>query len=73
MLYDDFDIKCYVHYMPLYRFELFQKMGCAEHDCPVSDEYYDSMLGYPWWSDMPDEVLDKFITSTREACERLRY
>ncbi len=72
LMYNEFGIKCYVHYMPLYRFDLFRAMGCDGGDCPVTDAYCDSMYGYPWWSDMPDELLDRFIESTREACSRLR-
>ena len=72
LLYNEYGIKCYVHYMPLYRFDLFRAMGCDGADCPVTDEYYDSMYGYPWWSNMSDALLERFIASTREACIRLR-
>ena len=72
IMFDEFNIKCYVHYMPLYRFDLFKDMGCAEANCPVSDAYCDSLYGYPWWSYMDDEILDRHIESTRGVCERLR-
>ena len=72
IMFNEFDIKCYVHYMPLYRFDLFKDMGCAEANCPVSDTHYDNMYGYPWWSYMEDSLLERYIASTRAVCERLR-
>ena len=72
IMFNEFDIKCYVHYMPLYRFDMFKDMDCADAKCPVSDAYYDSLYGYPWWSYMDEEILDRFIESTRAVCERLR-
>jgi len=72
LMFNQYDIKCYVHHMPLYRFGLFQEMGCGQADCPVTDAYFDSMYGYPWWSDMPDELLDRYIESTKEVCKQLR-
>jgi dTDP-4-amino-4,6-dideoxygalactose transaminase len=72
LMYGEYRVKCYVHYMPLYRFDLFRDMGCGDANCPVTDEYYDSMYGYPWWTDMPDEVLDRYIETTRKVCATLR-
>ena len=72
MLHDEYNIRCSVHYIPLYRVDLFKKMGCGKGHCPASERYFDNMLGYPWWSDMPDKLLDYFIGSTRAACARLR-
>ena len=72
IMYNEHDIKCYVHYMPLYRFPLFQEMGCGEANCPVSDAYYDSAYGYPWWSDMEESLLDRYIDCTRKAVMKLR-
>jgi dTDP-4-amino-4,6-dideoxygalactose transaminase len=72
IMFNEHDIKCYVHYMPLYRYSLFQEMGCGEADCPVSDEYYDSMYGYPWWTNMEEALLDKFIECTHKTVMKLR-
>ena len=72
VMFNEFDIKCYVHYMPLYRFDLFKDMGCGEANCPVADAYYDSLYGYPWWSYMADGIIDRLAESTRAVCRRLR-
>jgi dTDP-4-amino-4,6-dideoxygalactose transaminase len=72
LMFNQYDIKCYVHHMPLYRFPLFQEMGCGQSNCPVTDNYFDNMYGYPWWSDMTDDLLDRYIKSTREVCQKLR-
>jgi len=72
IMFNEHDLKCYVHYMPLYRFPLFQDMGCGEANCPVSDAYYDSAYGYPWWTEMEDALLDTYIDCTRKAVMKLR-
>ena len=30
------------------------------------------MISFPWWSDMPDEVLDHMADRTRSALSELR-
>lgn len=65
-------IKCVVQYYPLYRYELFQKNGYGERTCPKSDDFFDSMLSFPFWSDMSDSDIECIIGSTRAALERLR-
>ena len=71
-LFEQYNLKCLVQYWPLNRTDLFCKFGWADADVPETDRYFDSMLGFPWWSDMPDEVIDEMAERTRLALEKLR-
>jgi len=65
-------IKCIVQYIPLNRSPLFRAFGLGEADCPNTDAFFDNMISFPWWSDMPDDVLDYMIESVRAAVAALR-
>ena len=71
-LFEQYNLKCLVQYWPLNRTDLFRKFGWADADVPETDRYFDNMLGFPWWSDMPDEVIDDIAERTRLALEELR-
>ncbi len=72
LLYDKYEIKCLVHYIPLYRTPLFKAFGLGEADCPNSDAFFDHGVGFPWWSGMPDDVLDYMAESVRAALSELK-
>ena len=72
LMRDKYNVKCIVQYWPLYRSELFVKLGFGEADVPETDRYYDNMISFPWWSDMADEVLDDMAARTRMALDELR-
>ncbi len=65
-------IKCIVQYLPLYRAPLFKALGCGDASCPNSDRFFDHMISFPWWTDMPDEVLDYMAKATGEEIAGLR-
>lgn len=72
LLLDEFNLKCIVQYWPLYRTELFQKLGFGEAIVPETDRYYDNMISFPWWSDMDDQLIDDMAARTRTAVMKLR-
>ena len=71
-LFREYEIKCIVQYIPLCRTPLFREFGLDAADCPNSDAFFDNMISFPWWSDMPEDVLDYMARSTRSAVEELR-
>ena len=72
LLFEKHQIKCIVQYIPLYRTPLFRAFGFDEADCPASDAFFDHMISFPWWTEMPEEVLDYMIESVRAAIVALR-
>jgi dTDP-4-amino-4,6-dideoxygalactose transaminase len=72
LLFDTYRVKCIVQYWPLNRTELFGNLGFAEADVPETDRFFDNMISFPWWSDMPDDRIDDMANRTRSAIEELR-
>ena len=72
LLYDKYNLKTIVQYWPLNRTELFTKFGFSEADVPQTDLFFDNMISFPWWSDMPDGLIDDMADRTRRALAELR-
>ena len=72
LLYEKYKVKMIVQYWPLYRSELFRKFGFDEANVPETDRFFDSMVSFPWWSDMGDDLLDEMAARTRKAVDELR-
>lgn len=65
-------IRCIVQYYPLYRYDLFKKLGAGEHDCPVLEKWWDNSFSFPWWADMSDETIEYLTGSLKAAVEELK-
>ena len=71
-LRDHYQVKCIVQYWPLYRAELFRTFGFGNADLPETDRFFDNMISFPWWSDMPDDLIDDMAERTAAALADLR-
>ena len=72
ILTTEYKIRCIVQYYPLYRYPLFQKLGAAEHDCPVLEGWWDNSFSFPWWAGMDDETINYLTSSTKAAIAKLK-
>ncbi|MBF0231433.1 MAG: DegT/DnrJ/EryC1/StrS family aminotransferase [Desulfamplus sp.] len=72
ILSNDFGIKVIVQYYPLYRYDLFQKMGFGDADCPLTDYFFDNMISFPFHIWMSDDDFEYMIESTKKALTQLR-
>ena len=72
ILFNKYGIKCVVQYYPLYNYELFKNNGYSEKDCPESDKFFDSMISFPFWSDMPEHDINYLVSSIKSAINQLR-
>jgi len=72
LLREKYQLQCIVQYWPLNRAELFHNFGFGDADVPQTNRFYDNMIGFPWWSDMPDDLIDQMADRTRQAIEELR-
>jgi hypothetical protein len=43
-----------------------------EAQVPESDRWFDNMISFPWWSDMPRELLADMAERTASALSELR-
>lgn len=72
LLHEKYSLKCIVQYWPLYRTELFQKFGFGTAKAPNTDQFFDNMISFPWWSDMGDDLVDDMAERIRDAVIELR-
>ncbi len=68
----EYNLKAIVQYWPLNRSELFTAFGFSDANVPETDRYFDNMIGFPWWSDMSDTLLDDMIERTKLSLDALR-
>jgi perosamine synthetase len=69
---EKYKIRCIVQYYPLYRYDLFKKLGAGEHDCPVLEKWWDNSFSFPWWCGMDDGTLDYLVSSLKMAIAILK-
>lgn len=72
LLSSKYGIKAIVQYYPLYRYDLFKKMGFGQATCPHTDHFYDNMISFPFHLWMSDEDFQYMIESTALALKSLR-
>jgi len=72
LLREKYQLNVIVQYWPLNRAELFQRFGFGDADVPQTDRFYDNMISFPWWSDMPDDLIDDMASRTRSALDEMR-
>lgn len=72
LLYEKYAIKTLVQYWPLNRSQLFQHFDFGDADLPATDFYYDNMISFPWFSEMPESLIDDMADRTRQALTELR-
>lgn len=69
---EKYRIRCIVQYYPLYRYDLFKKLGAGEHDCPVLEGWWDNSFSFPWWANMDDETIEYMTSSLKAAIAELK-
>lgn len=72
MMAYEYKIKVIVQYYPLYRYPLFQKIGFGKANCPHTDNFFESMVSFPFHIWMSDEHFNYMIDSTIKTLKRLR-
>lgn len=67
-----YKVKVIVQYYPLYRYPLFKKMGFGSAKCPVTDDFFDNMVSFPFHLWMKEQDFDYMIDSTIKTMKALR-
>jgi len=70
MAFDE-GIQCVVQYYPLNRYDLYQKLGYGEANCPNADRFFDNMISFPFQHMLTDSELDQIIDSTKRILKSL--
>ena len=65
-------VQCIVQYYPLYRYDLYKKVGYGEADCPNTDQFFDNMVSFPFQQMLSNENFDWMLTTTQKILASLR-
>ncbi len=61
------NVQCQVHYIPVYYFPFYEKMGYKRGLCPVAEKIYEGIISIPLYPKMTDEDTDSVITAIRKV------
>lgn len=61
-----------VHYIPVYWFPFYQKMGYKKGLCPVAEEVYKGIMSIPLYPKMTDQDVEDVITAVKKVVERYK-
>ncbi len=61
------NVQCQIHYIPIYWFPYYQKMGYKRGICPNAEEVYKSIMSIPLYPKMLDEDVDDVIHAVKKV------
>lgn len=71
-LYKKYSIKCAVQYYPLYKYDLFRKMGHGGKKLPNTEKFYNNMISFPFHVWMSNQEFKYLINSVKNALIEIR-
>lgn len=63
------NVICNVHYIPVYYFPQYRKLGYKKGLCPEAEALYDSMMSIPLYYGMSDSDVDDVIEAVAKVAE----
>lgn len=66
------NIMCNVHYIPVYYFPYYQRLGYEKGLCPKAEKLYDEMMSLPLYYSMTDQDTEDVIAAVRKIVEYYR-
>ncbi len=66
------NVQCQVHYVPVYLFPYYQKLGYEKGLCPVAEKIYKGIMSIPLYPMMTDEDVEDVIKAVKKVVEAYR-
>ena len=66
------NVQCQVHYVPVYWFPYYQKLGFKKGLCPIAEEIYKGIMSIPLYPMMTDEDVEDVIRAVKKVIEAYR-
>jgi len=63
------NVVCNVHYIPVYYFPQYERMGYKKGLCPKAEALYDNMMSLPLYYSMSDSDVDDVINAVKKIAE----
>ena len=66
------NVQCQIHYVPVYWFPYYQKLGYKKGLCPVAEEVYKGIMSIPLYPRMTDQDVSDVIHAVRKVVENYK-
>lgn len=66
------NVQCQIHYVPVYWFPYYQKLGYKKGLCPVAEEVYKGIMSIPLYPKMTDEDVSDVIHAVTKVVENYK-
>ena len=66
------NVQCQIHYVPIYWFPYYQKLGYKKGLCPVAEEVYKGIMSIPLYPRMTDQDVSDVIHAVRKVVENYK-
>lgn len=60
-------IGCQIHYIPVYWFPYYQRLGYKKGLCPIAENFYERIISIPLFPKMTDKDVDDVITAVKKV------
>ena len=71
-LYEKYNIKCIVQYYPLYKYDLFKKMGFGGKKLSNTEKFFNNMISFPFHVWMSNREFKYLLNSVKKSLIELR-
>ena len=66
------NVQCQIHYIPVYWFPVYKKLGYERGLCPVAEDIYESIMSIPLYPKMTDQDVDDVIHAVKKVVANYR-
>lgn len=66
------NVQCQIHYVPVYWFPFYQKLGYEKGICPNAEEVYKGIMSIPLYPRMSDQDVEDVIHAVKKVVENYR-
>ncbi len=66
------NVQCQIHYIPVYWFPYYQKLGYQNGICPAAEKIYKGIMSIPLYPKMTDQDVDDVIHAVKKVAENYR-
>ena len=70
-MYTEKGIQCVVQYIPLNRYDFYIRLGFDKAHCPNADNFFDTMISFPFQHWMSDDDLAYMVQSGKEVLQAI--
>ncbi|MBQ7739319.1 MAG: DegT/DnrJ/EryC1/StrS family aminotransferase [Desulfovibrionaceae bacterium] len=70
-IYEEYGVKCVVQYIPLHRYDFYQKLGFGTANTPNADLFFDTMISFPFQHWMGEDDLAYLLDATRSVMKKI--